>query len=387
MSPTGPGPSPETPEIRPAIPLGFQEPVTLLLVTGRSDWGLAPRQIFDILRVVKPLGFRVAVAAPQEPPFGMEFRKHADHYIPIARKRFSLRDLMRLRRAVVALKVSAIHSHGQIGGLYSRFLGLLTGASVVHSFHGRAKPASLEGYFYRLLEMFFSSMPFCAVLGSVDEADGMRLAGLIQKTTDTAVLEKAVNLKLYGKRKAMPMAGATTRIGAMLRSSAAPGAGPFLKAAKDGASLGQWSVAGVSRESLRGQDISSQIEFVGPQPDPIAWLQSLDVYISLGRSDSATAEGVLEALAAGCLCILSETAANKALAAAQAALLVKTDSKDELFGVLQELKKDPQLRQSLVQNARYYLERFHNDEKFKVTLLDVYRTAVKRYARSIAQAR
>lgn len=358
-------------------PIGFPGPVNLLLITGRSDWGLAPRKVIEIVKLLKPIGVRVVVAAPSEPPHGNEFRKHSNNFIAIKKDEFSLNDLFRLNRAIKNLEINIIHSHGRIGGIYSRLLGMRTGIPVIHTFHGIAKRKGLKGAIYSILERLLSHGKFIGVFPSDSEYKQALQAGLVSGKQPPFILEKGIDPKTFPKKKRTTFAGAKVRIGAVARSGAANGPDLLLQLANATGDIAQWSSSGLDKDHLtRWGNVPDNFEVTNSSTELLGWLQSLDVFICTSRHEGH-ANGVLEALAAGVPCVLSQIPAHQAFSAAQAALLFEAEDSAALRTILQNLRQDVGLRNSLVSNGTYYLERFHNWDKYIDDTLELYRSGLR----------
>lgn len=351
--------------------------ISVLIITGRSDWGLAPRNALEIIKTLEPAGFKFIVAAPNEPPHGTEFRKFADHFIAIQKDEFSFRDLRRLYKVTQRMRPSVIHSHGRIGGFYSRILRVLTGIKVIHSFHGIAKRPGLKGKIYSALEQLLASTDFVAVFSSSSEATQALQAQVLLPKRPQVIIERSVNLKAIPKRKVPAFSSAPPKIGGIVRTGAASGGDLFLKLAKECESQGAWSCTGLSTETLATLgSVPKNLNNQGPQNDPIPWLQTIDIYINTSRAEGA-ANGVLEALASGCVCVLSDIPAHKPFSGAHAALLFNPNEPATLTKALSELRADIGLRNSLISNGQYFVERFHNSEVFYDSMIELYRTSIR----------
>ncbi|MBK7891722.1 MAG: glycosyltransferase family 4 protein [Bdellovibrionales bacterium] len=358
-------------------PIGFPGPVNLLLITGRSDWGLAPRQVIELLKLIKPIGARVAVAAPSEPPHGNEFRKNASNFISIKRDEFSITDFFRLSRAVKNLDINIIHSHGRIGGLYSRLLGMKTGIPVIHTFHGIAKRDGMMGKIYSIAERLLARTKFIGVFPSDSEYQQALQAGLMQSGQAPLILEKAIDIKAFPKKKKASFGGAKLRIGGIARSGSANGPDLLLKLANETGDIAHWSSSGLNKDHLaKYGHVPEDFEAVTSPAELVSWMQSLDVFVCTSRHEGH-ANGVLEALAAGVPCVLAQIPAHQDIAGAQAAIVFEPEDTIAFRGIMQNLREDVGLRNSLVSNGTYYLERFHNWDKHVEDTLELYRSGLR----------
>lgn len=374
------------------VPEGFLGPTTVLFITAKSDGGIAPKQIIDIAQTIRPVGLRVFIAAPTNPPHGFELKRVADKLISIPARDFSLGTLLNLRKQVVKHGVSFIHSHGRTAGLYARLLRLMTGVEVIHSFHGIPNEPGLDGRFKRLIDQILSMVPFIPVFGSEIEKRRALENKLISVEHEPMILLSAIDLNKFPKRKQneMPFASIEkmrpetanrVRIGGFLRVESTKGHAQFLKAASAMAQEGKWSCAGYPREKIgKFGNVNQSLEVVGPVQDVPKWLYSLDVFVSTSTGDGQI-YGALQAMAAGCVCLLSDIPAHQPFIKHQAALLFNPDDPKTLSKALADVRNDKALRDMLIANSRYMLERFHNEEGFRTKILESYRLAAKRTAK------
>ncbi len=365
-------------------PDGFPGPTTLLFITSKSDAGTIPKHIIEITKVAKKIGVRVFIASPSNPPFAFEFKKHADKFILISAGSFSITSFLLLRKQVRKYKVNIVHSHGQVAGIYSRLLGLVTRAAIVHSPH----PA---GHKSGLMDKLLSPMKFETVLSSPEEKSRAVAAGIVSDKREVHIIEDAVDLSKFAVRKPNALAMGKVdpkrpetlsqiRIGAFLRNDSTRGHTAFLKLAREAASQGEFTCAGLSRQQLaKYGSIPPNLEVVGPVADPSAWLYSLDVFVSTSSVDGQVT-GASEAIAAGAVCLLSKIPPHEPFNFNQAALLFDAKSTTSFVDTLNSVKQDRALRDMLIGNSRYMLERFNDTENFKHKFIDLYRMCVKRAA-------
>lgn len=375
------------------VPEGFPGPTTVLFITSKSDGGIAPKQIIDIANMIRPIGIRVFIAAPTNPPHGFELKRVADKLISVPPRDFSWKTLFELRRQVVKHSVSLIHSHGRTAGLYARLLHIMTGVEVVHTFHGIPNEPGLGGRLRHFVDQLLGMTRFIPVFGSETEKQRALEKRLISTEHDAMILDSAIDLAKFPKRKQAlfpfcsvdlmrPETHNRIRIGAFLRVESTRGHDLFLKVAAEAAGQGQWSCAGYPRERLgKFGNLHESLEVVGPVQDIGKWLNSLDVFVSTSTGDGQI-YGALQAMAAGCICLLSNVPAHQAFVKHQAALLFDPADPKSLAQAINDVRSNKALRDMLLGNARYMLERFHNEETFRNKLLESYRQAAKRTAKA-----
>jgi glycosyltransferase involved in cell wall biosynthesis len=107
------------------------------------------------------------------------------------------------------------------------------------------------------------------------------------------------------------------------------------------------------------------LEIAGPMSDSSKWMYSLDVFVSTSTGDGQI-YGALQAMAAGCVCLLSNVAAHiKAFLSIKQRLLFDPKDSKSFATALNDIRNDKAIRDMLFGNARYMLERFHNAETFQ----------------------
>jgi glycosyltransferase involved in cell wall biosynthesis len=269
----------------------------------------------------------------------------------------------------------------------------MTGVEVVHTFHGIPNEPGLGGRLRHFVDQLLGMTRFIPVFGSETEKQRALEKRLISTEHDAMILDSAIDLAKFPKRKQAlfpfcsvdlmrPETHNRIRIGAFLRVESTRGHDLFLKVAAEAAGQGQWSCAGYPRERLgKFGNLHESLEVVGPVQDIGKWLNSLDVFVSTSTGDGQI-YGALQAMAAGCICLLSNVPAHQAFVKHQAALLFDPADPKSLAQAINDVRSNKALRDMLLGNARYMLERFHNEETFRNKLLDSYRQAAKRTAKA-----
>lgn len=116
---------------------GQERATRILMISARSDLGGGPTHLHQlVLGLVNRM--TVAVALPNDGYFYTKFEAMVgtSNIFEIPRQKFTLESLWGLRAFCKAHRIEIIHSHGKGAGVYSRFLGLLLGAPIVHTLHG-----------------------------------------------------------------------------------------------------------------------------------------------------------------------------------------------------------------------------------------------------------
>lgn len=370
-------------------PSGFPGPTSALIITARSDSGTMPKQVLELIYTLKAMGLYVFVASPVNPPFGIEFKKIADRFIPIPHREFSFGAMMRVRKSIRKHHISIVHSHGRTAGIYSRLLGKLTHASIIHSYHGITNEPGVKGFFKQLGDQILSRFKYEPVFSSETEMLNALTKHVLQPKREAHVIDIAVDLDRYPKRKNVDMALSKVdpakpetlvdiRVGAFLRPESTKGHELFLKIAQEAGSQAKFTCAGLTRAQLeKFGKIPPGLEILGPLADPSKWLYSLDVFVSTSTSDGQVG-GSLEAMAAGAICLLSNLPAHEQFQKHNAVALFDPKSAQSFLSELGKIRSDRAVRDMLVGNSRYMIERFYDDTTYKNKILDLYRTAAKR---------
>jgi glycosyltransferase involved in cell wall biosynthesis len=373
------------------VPNGFPGPTTVLFICTRTDTGIAPKHIVDIIKVIRPMGIKSFIASPMSPPFGLELKRVADKMINIPAKNFSIGAFFRLRRQILKYGINVIHSHGRTAGVYSRLLGITTKVAVIHTFHGIPIEKTLGGEFRHFIDKLLGMSRFTPVFGSLAEKERALEQKLISTEHEAMLLESSIDLSNFPKRKTTqspfskvdrnrPETLNQIRIGGFLRAESTRGHDIFLKLAKETENQGKWSCAGLSRDRVvKFGAPPPGLEIGGPMMDPTKWMYSLDVFVSTSTGDGQI-YGALQAMAAGCVCLLSNVPAHQGFLKHQTALLFDPKDSRSFATALNDVRNDKALRDMLLGNARYMLERFHNADTFQGKLVEIYRASAKRTA-------
>lgn len=367
---------------------GSADRLRVLLITARADHGGGPRHILDLLRAFSNSSFEFYIASPEQEPYAAQFHTFTKKFFEIPPRSFSISAFFRLLRAVRRSRVDVIHSHGRGAGIFSRLLGFMTGVPVLHTFHGIHRDPSLQGRLKLLIDRLLSYFPFTPIYVSESESREAVSFGSVRPQVVGFVIENAVDTSRFTARKRPALSGEATqrsgtpdlavaqnvlRFGAFLRDDPVKGPDLFLTLAGDLRDEGQWSCAGISRSELsRYGKIPETLELKGRLAEPAPWLQSLDVFVSPARNEGLPL-GVLEAMAAGCLCILSDIPAHRTFEGA--ALFFNPEDPITFLTALSRAKNDPTLCASLLTKSRDLIDTRYSLKTFTEKLERAYETS------------
>jgi glycosyltransferase involved in cell wall biosynthesis len=332
--------------------------------------GGGARHLFDLMRSLDPNEFELWVASPRDEPFGPKFRELSKGSVEIPHRALSLGAFLRLWILMWLKGIDVVHSHGRGAGLYSRLLGLLTPAKVVHTFHGVHEAPGRMGRLKLHVDQALAFLPFTAIFVSDSEKEHASRAAVIRKQ-NSMVLLNAVDLTRFSAQA--PQARVATdgryRVGLFLRDDLAKGPDFFLRFAKNCRSRPltrnvQFEVAGVTIEDINKFGfLEGNVELKGVISRPEDWLQQIDLFVSTSRSEGLPL-GVLEAMAACRPCLLSDIAPHRIFADQGAAKIFALED-EEFARALEGLLESPTARTELAISGRKLVEKLHSLEQFK----------------------
>lgn len=353
-------------------------PRRVLLITARADHGGGPRHILDLLKAFsreREAGeIEFYIGSPNQDPYGPQFQQLTKEFFEIPPRSFSLFALFQLLRAIRRTGIDVIHSHGRGAGVYSRLLGLLSGVRVLHTFHGIHRDPSLRGRIKLLVDQFFAVFAFTPIFVSKNEEREALEFGCVRANAEGYVIENAVDTSRFKKREAARFSDPTRpiRFGAFLRPDLAKGPDLFLRLATDLAAEGEWSCAGITRDELATYgEIPPSLEVRDRLREPAEWLQSLDVFVSTARNEGLPL-GVLEAMAAGCVCILSDIPAHRQFAVEGATIKFDTADSRTFLMATSRLKSDMNAGLGIIEQARLAIENRYSMATFAEKLKSRY---------------
>lgn len=351
----------------------------VLLITARADHGGGPRHILDLLRAFHRRDIDFYIGSPREEPYADQFTRLTKKLFEIPSRSFSLFAFFRLRRAIQIARIDVIHSHGRGAGIYSRLLGLVTGCRVLHTFHGIHREPSFTGRLKLWVDQILAFLPFTPIFVSDNEQEEASQFRCVRPGRKGFVIENAVDASRFSHRQQPPFSNARTiRLGAFLRADPVKGPDLFLNLVRelerrspDDIDL-RWSCVGISRDELAAYgEIPSSIDILDRVTEPAPWLESLDVFLSTARNEGLPL-GVLEAMAAGCICILSDIPAHVGFARDGGALLFDATSATNFHLQLQRLLRELDLRQDLTVHAQAMMTERHSLGVFATKLMSAY---------------
>lgn len=281
----------------------------VLLCTARADIGGGPKHVFLVLEAL--LG-DLAVACPEEAPYADAYREvigsNRVHLIPSrsAGPRAQLAAARVLRR----VRPDVVHTHGKGAGILFRPWCRALGIPTVHTFHGlhTGEYGAAMKSTYHLIERLLGMGDAAAVAVSSDEAELLAGAGI---TSRAAVIPNGVvvgtplerrrqrhlRLAFAGRLVYQKDPRRLVELVASLQSDVT------LTVFGDGPLRSDAAVAAAAAD----------VELVGEVDQPSPRYGDFDVYVSAARWEGMPL-AVLEALAAGLPCVLSDVAGHRQIA-------------------------------------------------------------------------
>jgi len=287
----------------------------VLLISVRSDIGGGPQHLSDLLKYSDNSLFNFYVASPLNAPFGSIFQKNSYGFIDLPHRKFSPVAFIRLFWFLKKNKIETIHSHGRGAGIYSRLLKL-SGARVIHTFHGVHLPLSLRDRFGVCIEKILSH--FTDIFLFVSESEKSHAATIGIKTGSRARV--IANGILLGDLNAKPIPDRPFRnIGILSRFDPHKN---VLKAIQLFATLSKkfpklrLNIAGegqerkILRDEVQRLGIEDKTTFHGFINYPLKFLAEQDMYLSTSLGEGLPYT-VLESMKVNTIPILSNVSGHR----------------------------------------------------------------------------
>ena len=343
--------------------------------------GGGPRHLFDLLQGLRGSNIINYVACPLDEPWGPKFRNMAAGHLEIPHRKFSPFVLFALARYVRENAIEVIHSHGRGAGYYSRFLGLLTKRPVVHTYHGVFVEKPLAARLKLLADRCLAFLPFFGLFVSSSEKLDAQRAGVIRAQND-AILPNAVDLARFEEaaREHQPQ---VRRIGAFLRPLPQKGPDLFLAMAiacedQPWAKGFTFECAGITLDQLKTfGHVPANVVAKGVVLEPAQWLAELDLFVSTARHEGLPI-GVLEAMAAGTPCLLSQITAHEQFFTADVAAAL--DLKKPFASQLEAATTNPMTLTSRASRARQYVHDGFSLGAFSKQLVGIYENVLRSWS-------
>ncbi len=148
----------------------------------RADFGGGPEHLYQLIKHLSP-AIEAYIAAPEDFPYWDKYKEIAGRQkmFVLPHREFTFSRLMDLSQFCKNHKISLVHSHGKGAGIYSRLLRILTGAKVIHTYHGLhiGQYSPMKKLLYISLEKFLSALTTAAISVSPSEKHTLLFNGVV----------------------------------------------------------------------------------------------------------------------------------------------------------------------------------------------------------------
>ena len=280
----------------------------ILMISSRSDLGGGPRYLDDFVTAVQS-DFDVYVASPLDSPFGPKFKAMAIEHFALGHRSFSLKTLIALTRFIRKHQISHVYSHGRGAGIYSRLIRLkLFWVTIIHTFHGVHHEKTILGqikfWFDRFLHPFTQRFIFVSENEKrIAEREGFKIDrpfAIIRPIAPASKIKPSATLS------------SPIRMGCIARFDHAKGLDLLMdnlvRFQKAHPNLNwNFEIAGDGDRAVFSipVEVKSRVQLLGPIADPIAFLNTLDIYVAHSRSEGLNLS-VLEAISQDVPCLISD---------------------------------------------------------------------------------
>jgi glycosyltransferase involved in cell wall biosynthesis len=346
----------------------------VLLITLRSDMGGGPKHVLDLLQAIKLRGnISLYVASPLDLPFGPIFQEVSEGFIELPHRSFSFTYFLRLIKFCQDNGVQVVHSHGRGAGVYSRLLRFY-GLPVVHTYHGIHVENGLLGKFKLFVDMLLERFSDTQIFVSNDEMKSAQKYKLGLRTK-SVVINNGIPLPQISQNRSATQ----LRLGTIARLTHQKGVDNLLQnfasLLKASGKKYELLIAGEGEDRkkllslVEDLNLNGNVTFLGEISEPFQFLNTLDVYVSAARWEGLPLS-VLEAMASGLPCILSQVPGHHSFIENKAAIgFTSEETFKDIFLTLNE--KDMQV---LRESAKKYIHENHSHETQVNSTIDVYRS-------------
>lgn len=345
------------------------EPLRILFLTVRADFGGGPEHLWQLLRHCPP-HVQVYVACPRDYPY---FEKYArligkQHIFVLPHRAFSLIKLVQLWKFCRKKRISVLHSHGKGAGLYSRLLAAATTLPCVHTFHGVHMGAYSQGKktLYCLLERMLSLVTRRGIAVSQGEAEQIIAAGLMP-ANKLSIIENGVTIPEFSGEVHEPphRVISISRFDIQKHSEFII---DILFVLRDKKRLEDFCliIIGVGPGKPRMEKLAQQYGFernlhcVGATLEPDRYFSGALAYLSTSRWEGMPL-AVLEAMAHGLPAVVTDVVGNRDVVAHEkTGFLYKEGDAVAAAQSLCRLVDMPDMQKKIAKNAHNYVKEKHD---------------------------
>jgi glycosyltransferase involved in cell wall biosynthesis len=148
---------------------------SVLMVTGRADYGGGPEHVYQLAKVVSRTN-PVFIACPRDEPYWERYQSivGAERMLELPHRRINPGALLRLLRFIRTNGIDIIHAHGRSGGVYARPVALLARKPCFYTPNGSTPVCNFRTAVYATAEYLLSLFTQGVIAVSGTEAEELR---------------------------------------------------------------------------------------------------------------------------------------------------------------------------------------------------------------------
>lgn len=296
--------------------------IKILLITARADYGGGPEHVFRLLSGLQN-DFDFFIACPYEEPYFNKYQKIVSEkkIFRIPHRKFTFKDLIRIRYFILKNNIQIIHSHGKGAGIYSRILAAITNVKCIHTFHGvhLNQYNAVSKATYKLIERLLSRSTNAFVSVSQSEYESVLKNKFADKNklhvieNGVAIPDVSINENVFYTKPLLitsitrfDYAKNSSLVINILDHLAKTNSPDQFKFIFIGKGPEEYSI----KIKLKEKKLSSYVEFTGNLSNPEEILNKSFCYVSTSRWEGLPL-GMLEAMAIGLPCIATNVTGNR----------------------------------------------------------------------------
>lgn len=251
------------------------------------------------------------MGCPNDEPYRARYTElvGGERILELPHRAFRLRALAQIIRKVRSDSIEIIHSHGKGAGLYARLAGMLSGAKVVHTFHGLhiGEYGPTRKWAYLWLERFLGKVTTRGICVSDGEAAVIRDARLMPPDRLNVIYNGVQTPEIVATKSfAEPLKMiAVSRFDHQKNAEMLVDVTKSLKGRKrfELVVLGTGERFDQIGALIRSHGLQDDVQLAGGVPDIRPFLREADIFLSTSRWEGMPM-AVLEAMSEG-LCVVA----------------------------------------------------------------------------------
>ncbi len=148
---------------------------SVLMVTGRADYGGGPEHVYQLAKVVSRTN-PVFIACPKDEPYWERYQSIVgpERMLELPHRCITPGAFLRLMRFIRENEIDIIHAHGRSGGVYARPAALLARKPCFYTPNGSTPVCNLRTAFYATAEYLLSLVTRGVIAVSGTEAQELK---------------------------------------------------------------------------------------------------------------------------------------------------------------------------------------------------------------------